>query len=126
MTTSSNFKINRTKGGHISISVLMPIWNKQLDSGNLLIHLPLLNIETYAQNELDSVEAIKEAIASFCIVSEKFGQGIENELQSIGWKSINSVSGEIDLGYCASDPDSMLERIMQTGENYITQNLEIA
>jgi hypothetical protein len=128
-TTEANIKITR-KGGKIdSISVLMPIWNKQSDHGNLLVNLPLLGIDTIAKDEKDAEKAIEEAIISFCIVSEKFGQGVEKELLSLGWTAIDGETGEPILGFTISDNSDaniMLERLMQTGENYINQHLEIA
>ena len=125
-TTEANIKITRNGDKISSISVFMPIWNKQSDHGNLLVQLPLLGIETIAKDEIDAEKAIEEAIASFCIVSEKFGQGIEKELQSLGWIQIDGETGEPVLGYNVSDTDVMLERLMLTGENYINQHLEIA
>jgi hypothetical protein len=125
-TTEANIKITRNGKKISSISVFMPIWNKQSDQGNLLVQLPLLGIETIAKDENDAEKAIDEAIASFCIVSEKFGQGIEKELQALGWIHIDDETGEPVLGYNVSDTDVMLERLMLTGENYINQHLEIA
>jgi hypothetical protein len=125
-TTEANIKITRNGKKISSISVFMPIWNKQSDHGNLLVQLPLLGIETIAKDENDAEKAIDEAIASFCIVSEKFGQGIEKELQALGWIHIDDETGEPVLGYNVSDTDVMLERLMLTGENYINQHLEIA
>jgi len=128
-TTEANIKITR-KGGKIdSISVFMPIWNKQSDHGNLLVKLPLLGIETIAKDEKDAEKAIEEAIASFCVVSEKFGQGVEKELILLGWTAIDGETGEPVLGYTISDQfdaDAILERLMQTGDNYVNQHLEIA
>jgi hypothetical protein len=127
--TEANIKITRNRGKIDSISVLMPIWNKQSDHGNLLVKLPLLGIETIAKDEKDAEKAIKEAIISFCIVSEKFGQGIEKELFSLGWSAVDGETGEPVLGYTISgesDADTMLERLMQTGDNYVNNRLEIA
>lgn len=125
-TTEANIKITRNGDKISSISVFMPIWNKHSDHGNLLVQLPLLGIETMAKDENDAEKAIDEAIVSFCIVSEKFGQGIEKELQALGWIHIHSETCEPVLGYNVSDTDVMLERLMLTGENYINQHLEIA
>ncbi len=128
-TTEANIKITRINGIIDCISVFMPIWNKISDHENLLVKLPLLGIETIAKNEKDAEKAIEEAIISFCIVSEKFGQGVEKELLSLGWSAIDGDTGEPILGYTISDKsdtDAMLERLMQTGDNYVNQHLEIA
>lgn len=128
-TTEANIKITRNKGMIDSISVFMPIWNKQSDHGNLLVKLPLLGIETIAKDEIDAEKAIEEAITSFCVVAEKFGQGVEKELLSLGWTAIHGETGEPVLGYTISHEstaDAMLERLMQTGDSYVNQHLEIA
>jgi hypothetical protein len=128
-TTEANIRITRKGDKITSVSVFMPIWNKQSDHGNLLVQLPLLGIDTIAKDEKDAEKAIEEAITSFCIVAEKFGQGVEKELLSLGWTAIDSETGDPLLGYTVSDnsdTDIMLERLMQTGDNYVNQNLEIA
>ena len=128
-TTEASIKITRNGGKIDSISVFMPIWNKHSGHDNLLVKLPLLGIDTIAKDEKDAEKAIEEAIISFCIVSEKFGQGVEKELLSLGWTAIDGKTGEPILGYTISDEsdaDAMLERLMQTGDNYVNQHLEIA
>jgi hypothetical protein len=124
-TTEANIKITRNGEKLTSISIFMPIWNKRSDHGNLLVQLPLLGIDTIAKNEIDAEKAIEEAIASFCFVAEKFGEGLEKELQALGWVAINGETGEPLLGYNVSDADAMLERLMQTGENYVNDHLEV-
>lgn len=124
-TTEANIKITRSGDKITSVSVFMPIWNKMSDHGNLLVQLPLLGIDTIAKNEIDAEKAIEEAIASFCFVAEKFGQGLEKELQALGWVAIDGETGEPLLGYNVSDTDAMLERLMQTGENYVNPHLEV-
>lgn len=120
MTTEANIKITRNGSKVTSISVSMPIWTKLNDSGNLSIQIPFLGIETIAKNENDAEKAIEEAIISFCIISEKFGQGIERELQVLGWKAIAADSLEYDV-----NTDSVLEGIFKTGENYVNPHLEL-
>lgn len=122
----ANIKITRTGNKLSSISVLMPIWNKLSDHGNLIVSLPVLGIDTIAKDENDSEKAIEEAIISFCIVAERFGQGIEKELQSMGWVMVANDNNEPVLGYNISDPDAILERILLTGESYVNTHLEIA
>ena len=128
-TNEANIKISRNENKITSIAVFMPIWTKQSDQGNLLVQLPLLGINTIAKDEKDAEIAIEEAIASFCIVAEKFGQGVEKELISLGWTAIDSKTKEPVLGYTVSDENddaAMLERLMETGENYTNEHLEIA
>ena len=122
-TTEASIKITR-KGGKLAfISVSMPVWNKISDHDNLLIKLPLLGIDTIARDEMDAEKAIEEAIISFCVIADKFGQGIEVELQALGWKSFSCDNNEPGLEYDVPESDDMLERLMGTGENYVNPHL---
>lgn len=125
-TNEANITITRNKGKLASVSVLMPIWSKPSDQGKIIVKLPLLGIETFAKDEADTEKAIEEAIESFCLVAEKLGQGLEKELQALDWKLVDIESGDQVLGYDAGDPDSLIERLIQTGENYVNKKLEIA
>ena len=125
-TNEANIKITRSGDKISSISVSMPIWTKVSEQNNILIILPLLCIETIAENEADSEKAIEEAIISFCIVSERFGQGVEKELIVLGWVTVENEAGDDLLGYNIEDNDSLIERLIQTGDNYTNANLEIA
>ena len=109
----------------MSVSVSMPIWTKQTDHCSIGISLPMLGIETVAKNEEDTDKAIEEAIAAFCVVADKFGQGIVKELQSLGWINVDGKSGEPILGYNISDTDAFLERLIQTGSKYANPNIEV-
>ncbi len=122
----ANIKITREGGKLSSISVQMPIWNKISEHGNLIVELPVLGIKTIAKDDNDAEKAIEEAIISFCIISERFGQGIEKELEALNWVHSDNESGEPVLGYNIDDPDAVLERILETGENYVNPHLAIA
>lgn len=124
---SSKAKIKIFRNGETltCISVNMPTWAKETNQGNLLVKLPLLGIETIAKDEIAAERAIEEAIASFCIAAEEFGQGVEKELQALGWVLVDSESGEPLFGYNVSEADALLKRLMQTGENYVNPHLEI-
>jgi hypothetical protein len=124
--TEANIEIKRTINKHVSISVSMPVWSKESEfDGNIIVKLPLLDIDTIASNEQDAEIAIKEAIQSFCVAAEKFGEGIEKELQALGWKRVDQKGNPV-LGFCVSETDELLERLLQTGDNYINSDLEIA
>lgn len=121
----ANIEITRTQRNRVAISVSMPVWSKESEfDNNIHVHLPLLNIDTIAKNEQDAETAIKEAIQSFCIAAEKFGQGIEAELQALGWKRVDK-NGNPILGFCVSETEELLDRLLQTGDNYINPKLEI-
>jgi hypothetical protein len=83
MNIEANIEITRN-GEKLAISVLMPVRNRLTDHGNLFVELPLLGINTIAKDENDIDKAVEEAIMSFCVAANKFGQGIEKELQALG------------------------------------------
>jgi hypothetical protein len=125
-TIEANIEITRAGDKLVSISVSMPVWSKESEfDGNIHVQLPLLDIDTIASDEKDAEFAIKEAIQSFCIASEKFGEGIEKELQALGWKQVDQNGNHI-LGFCVSETDELLDRLLQTGDNYVNPKLEIA
>lgn len=121
----ANIEIMMENGKAVSVSVSMPVWGKKSEiDGNLHVKIPLLNIETIAKDENDADIAIKEAIQGFCIVAQKFGQGIEKELQSLGWTRVDH-NGNPILGYCVSETDDLIDRLIQTGDSYINPKLEL-
>lgn len=121
----ANIEILRNHDKLVSISVSMPIWCKSSEfDGNIRVKLPLLAIDTIAEDENDVDSAVKEAIQSFCIASERFGEGIEKELQALGWKNVDE-NGEAIKGFCVSETDQLLERLLETGDNYVNQQLAI-
>lgn len=117
-TNEATIKLLMEDGKITSISIFMPIWEKPSDQGNLFIHLPLLGLETLAKDSNDGETAIKEAITSFCMIAEKFGQGLEKELETLGWVHIDGETDEPVLGYNISDTDAVIERIMQTAYSF--------
>ncbi|NIG57252.1 hypothetical protein [Chitinophaga sp. Cy-1792] len=121
MTTEANITITKREGKITFISVSMPIWTKWNDFGNLSVNIPLLGIETIAKDGNDAEKAIEEAIISFCVIAEKFGQGIEKELQVLGWQ----LAGDDNLEYGINDADAVLESIFRTGENYVNPHLKL-
>lgn len=125
-TIEANIEITRAGDKLVSISVSMPVWSKESEfDSNIHVQLPLLNIDTIASDEKDAEFAIKEAIQSFCIASEKFGEGLEKELQSLGWKRVDQDGNHV-LGFCVSETDDLLDRLLQTGDSYVNPKLEIA
>lgn len=122
----AHFKIIREGNKLISVSVNMPIWSRVSEHGNWIVDIPMLMIDTISNDEKDAEIAVEEAIISFCHVAEKFGQGVERELEVLGWMPVDGESGEPILGYGTSNPDAVLNRILQTGENYVNPHLEIS
>lgn len=122
-TSEANIKITRRAGKLSVISVSMPVWSKISSHDNLLIKLPLLGIDTIAKDEMDAEKAIEEAIISFCIVADRFGKGVERELEALGWKIFSRDKDAPGLEYEVPESQDMLERLLETGENYANPHL---
>lgn len=127
--TEANIQILRNNGILSTISVNMPIWNKLEFDGTLSVSMPLFSLRTYALNEDDSQEAIKESLICFSIGAEKFGQGLEKELQTLGWEiAETSTENLIELSYSIKSNNNtfdVMEEIIQTADIYALSNIEI-
>jgi len=123
-TSEANIEITRADHALSSISVIMPTWKHQEDN-SLSVNIPLFGIKTFAKDIDDTEAATNEAITCFCIASEKFGQGIEKELEAIGWVSLVNGNNSI-LNYSIESSDIVLEQIMETGDQFAKSNLSIA
>jgi hypothetical protein len=123
-TSEANIEIVRIDGKLVSISVIMPTWNKVEHDKGISVNLPLLGIKTWAKNDDDAEIAIEEAIKSVCIVAERFGRGIETELEAIGWSMIHKSDSLALLNFSVESTNTVLEQIMETGDQY-AHNFEL-
>jgi hypothetical protein len=123
-TAEGNIEIKRKNGALCSISVIMPIWSKLLDDATISVDVPLFGLKTFVKSEEDVDVAVEEAIKCFCIASEKFGQGIEKELQTIGWTFENEKDDL--LNFIIDSENSVFEQIMETGEQFAESDLQVA
>lgn len=121
--TEANIEINRKDGKLHSISIDMPIWDKIGEDDFMSVNIPLLGIKTFAKDEDDAQLAIKEAINLFCITNEKFGKGLETELQILGWEFISEKNDSILMAYSTSN--FIFDEMMQTGEKFV-ETLELS
>lgn len=98
-----------------SLKVIMPIWNESGEDNKIYTKIPLLGgLKTYSINENDTDIAVKEAIECFCIAAERYGNGLENELENIGWVLTLSSDNRTVLNIDSSN--SMFNLVLQTGE----------
>ncbi|MFB9842686.1 hypothetical protein [Mucilaginibacter ginsenosidivorans] len=82
------FEIFREDGVLISVKAIIPTWTKQADDGSIEILLPHLGGATiFVESEDDVDKTIDDMFKAFCIMVEKHGNGLEHELEAIGWKS---------------------------------------
>jgi len=125
-TTEANIEIIRSNGLLQSVSIVMPTWNRVSDAGHVNIDVPFLGMKTVARDESDADEAVKELIQCFCISSEKFGQGLEKELMTLGWIYAGKVKENPLLTFEIGSDDFIFEQIVSTGEPYVYNNLSFA
>lgn len=118
----ANIKITKNDGKVTFISVAMPICTQRNNFGNFSVRLPLLGFETIARDGDDAKRAIEEAIISFCIIAERFGLGVEKELQGLGWKNIE----EDNLAFDINGANTVLKGIFNTGESYVNPQLNVS
>lgn len=123
--SEANIKIHRAGKVLSSISVCMPFSTWRGEFGTLMVSIPLLETETVAKDMKDAEKAVEEAITLFCIASERCGQGIEKELEALGWIPVDGESGEPLPGYNFSNTSSVIDRIIKSGEIYKNRRLEI-
>ncbi len=124
-TAEANIEINKI-GNESTISIIMPTWQKVEDDNNFFtVNVPLFGLKTFSLNEEDTITAIHEALKCFLISSNKFGQGIEKELQALGWNIIEKEDNRTLLTYSIDSSNFVLEQIMETGEQFVEADLSI-
>lgn len=115
--TEANIEINRLDGKLSSITVDMPIWDKTVEDEFISVNIPFLGIKTFAKNEIDAQDAIKECVHLFCVTSEKFGSGLETELRLLGWEFISEDKGSVIMAFNTSNV--IFDQIMETGDKFV-------
>lgn len=114
-------EINRSEG-FLSVKAIMPTWNKLDENGHICIRMPLLGADaiTHALNDDDAEVAVNEAFQCFCMVSEKHGMGLENELEFIGWKKEPNSDKNKSILTLNSDVPAY-DSIMDTGDTRVLE-----
>jgi hypothetical protein len=95
----------------------MPVWMKKDENGKIIITLGLLGgIMTWADKDTDIDNAIREAIQIFFERSQLNGNGLNEELKSLGWQvKRNSVRFRVGSKQQFNIPNEpVLAGIMQT------------
>ena len=106
-------EITRESNKLHSVKVIMPIW-KTADIDNIIyVNMPLLGLSTYGKSIEDTDLAIEETITAFCLASEKFGLGLESELDFIGWKRKHEYENSVIFAIDIENP--FMEDVMDTG-----------
>lgn len=94
---NNTIEINRIQGSLKSVSLVVSILERELEDGCISITIPFFNLKTFAKNSEDVETAFNEAIKCFCLNSEKFGLGLEEELKSLGWSISESNEAKSEL-----------------------------
>jgi len=117
--------IGRTGDKLTSISVAMPVKVERSFDGSLKVNLPLFGTHSWANDENGVEKAVEAEVILFCRGAEKFGDGIEKELQYLGWKMV-SVKDEVRVfAYRVSNTDVRLAGMLRKDPNHFNRRLEI-
>ncbi|MCT4138478.1 hypothetical protein HZP64_14555 [Elizabethkingia anophelis] len=108
-----------------AISVVMPIWDKNGIDESTIINLPLFGLKVSVFDDIDANQVIEAAIKSFCKNSERYGEGLEDELKFLGWSICDESDSKVSMSFSISDKDIVIEEIMKTGEKQ-ARMLELA
>lgn len=121
----ANIEITRANG-LVTISVSMPTWNKQTDSGFVEVSIALLGIRTFARDQDDAERAISEAIQCFCIQADRFGRGLDKELEDLGWHLQHEQATIKLMDFPIQKNNLVMDQLMQAGEPFARRALAIA
>lgn len=123
MTNEIKMEIARNGEALSSVKVIMPTWNKVRDNGLIYINLPFFGLETCAKDEDDAAIAVSEAVQCFCLIAEKYGLGLESELEYVGWeKSEENGDNELRHSFMNVTPkNEAFDNIINTGETQALQ-----
>ncbi|KAF0240178.1 MAG: hypothetical protein Q8K64_09065 [Sediminibacterium sp.] len=125
-TAEANIEIVKV-GNESTISIIMPTWQKiEEDNDFITVNIPLFGLKTISNSQEDTITAIHEALKCFLISSNRFGQGVEKELQALGWVIIEKDENKTLLSYSIESSDFVLEQIMETGDQFVDTDLTIA
>lgn len=87
-TTEPTIEISRGNGV-LQVKAIIPTWTKEMEDGTIKILLPHLGgAVAFVETAREVEKTINEMFEAFCIMVEKHGQGLEHELELIGWKQL--------------------------------------
>jgi hypothetical protein len=112
---SASIEVVRDGNKLKNVKALMPVWAKKEANGVLLVQIPLLGLETLANNENEIKQRVNELFKAFCRLSESHGLGFETELATLGW-----LEGKNKHAFSLNAP-SAFERVLETGEQNILE-----
>lgn len=124
----AELEVTRSNNKIVEIKVIMPTWARKDNSGKFYIKMPLLGgIETFCDNELEIQEAVEEAIKGFVLVAEKYGEGLELELKSIGWSldPLMEIENDNSKSHLQLIPQNDVFNSMLTTGNTSSYNLQL-
>ena len=122
--SQANIDIKRSNGKLVSMTLVMPIWGKIAADGLMQIAIPLFNMNTFAKNEADVGDAVRESLQLFCVNTEEFGNGIENELRLLGWDFISENDGITSMSFSPPSQNTIFNQVLGTG-NEFREELEL-
>jgi hypothetical protein len=111
--SNPTIQVVRESNNLAAVKVIMPIWHKLGADGITHVKMPLLSLSTYGKGEDDVEVAIKETLTCFCLGADKFGIGLESELEFNGWEKMSEHAGESIFIWKHEDS---VDEILETGE----------
>lgn len=114
----SNIDIQRENGVLQSVTLVTPIWHKDLADETIEVTLPFFNLKTTAFSEEDIETAINEILEVFCKMCEKLGRGLEKELKLMGFDFTVGKEGQdnVSMGRASKTRDFALLQLIKTGD----------
>ncbi|MXN90166.1 hypothetical protein GR160_02920 [Flavobacterium sp. Sd200] len=103
---------DRTNNNLESVSVVMPVWDKENSDGSISITMPFFGIKFHAFNNMDIDKLAKDAIKGFCINCERFGLKLETELLALGWQELTKSTMVYKVD------NFVFEQMVHTGEKH--------
>jgi hypothetical protein len=114
MNKNLQVEATRKEGRLMTVKATMPVWSKIDVSGKLEVKMPFIGGETFCNSESAIEKATEEAFACFCLASERFGRGLEQELVVLGWKH----TGAKENGVCIlsfGPENETIDNVFDTG-----------
>jgi len=117
--------ITRMDNKIVTISAAIPVYIESGHEGFIEVHLPLLASMTWALNKNDIRNAVESTLISLCLGAERLGNGIERELESIGWIINERKAGKSALRFYNAGNNFKLNQILKSSDDFVIEELPI-
>lgn len=113
MHTEATLEITRGQSGRLDVvKVIMPVWHKEIDNRTQKVDMPFLGMKFNVFGDMDMNQTCNDAVKSFCTLCEISGEGLEKELQLMGWER----SSDSIFVFKIKESNFVFEQIIHTGD----------